>query len=37
MSSKKPTQEQWTQFGFLALFVLGIVCALIIVAKLTPR
>ena len=31
---KKPTSEQWMQFGFVALFFLGIVSMIIIVAKL---
>jgi hypothetical protein len=31
---KKPTSEQWMQFGFVALFFLGIVSMIIIMAKL---
>ena len=31
---KKPTSEQWMQFGFVALFFLGIASMIIIVAKL---
>jgi len=37
MTRKKPTLDQRMQFGFVALLILGIVCALIILAKLTSR
>ena len=33
---KNPTPEQWMQLGFVALFLTGIICTVIIVlAKLT--
>jgi hypothetical protein len=34
MSWKKPTSEQWMQVGFVALFMLGIVSTIIVLARL---
>ncbi len=33
MRWKKPTLEQWMQVGFVALFILGIISTIIILAK----
>jgi hypothetical protein len=33
MRLKKPTPEQWMQVGFVALFFLGIVSTIIVLAK----
>jgi hypothetical protein len=34
MTWKMPTPEQWMQYGFVALFVVGTVCTFILVLAL---